>query len=389
MQPALTRKNRGSGRIARDENLDWIEVVTSTATAKIERLISSNPAYENTPLAKWARENPTGFLSNLSDMREDYPRSLIVATDFLFAIASYTWAEVLEPINQQSVSDRSLDRTCSMQGGFPWTDENFPWPLHFNGAPARPALQLNLQTLGTLLNLPLPNALYQYWGEQIGVRVIPLDDIADMQPDWAFPTFPPTEDPIWPDDDGWLFEAGSDPGRSDIIGNQISLGEKTFEFPDLTLFLDAENFEEPKNWAEDIFVWMTAIGVQPDRSRYLAERLSIDSAEYFGRLQDCLSSFKGVFVKENRRSHKGGFFTKAPYLPGAPYHNLVLQGLSCFYEPGRLSDQKGLSFHDARVLGIMKSAGGPIPALDQYEDVEIGFFHASYNAEGKADFPLP
>jgi hypothetical protein len=63
--------------------------------------------------------------------------------------------------------DRSnlAHRTHDMLGGFPYTSEEFPWPVSAEGHHMQPVVQINLKEAGTLLEEDIGSGLLQIWGK--------------------------------------------------------------------------------------------------------------------------------------------------------------------------------------------------------------------------------
>jgi hypothetical protein len=61
--------------------------------------------------------------------------------------------------------DRSnpAHRTHDMLGGFPYTSEEFPWPVSAEGHHMQPVVQINLKEAGTLLDEDVGSGLLQLW----------------------------------------------------------------------------------------------------------------------------------------------------------------------------------------------------------------------------------
>ena len=56
-------------------------------------------------------------------------------------------------------------RTHDMLGGFPYTSEEFPWPVSAEGYHMQPVVQINLKEAGTLLDEDVGSGLLQIWGK--------------------------------------------------------------------------------------------------------------------------------------------------------------------------------------------------------------------------------
>lgn len=193
----------------------------------IDWLISLRPEYARSPLASWTGRHKSNFLQHFAKLRADYPKLLQIATDYLFAATSYLHLESLAPISREDVAAHTIDRLASMQGGFPWTDDQYPWPTEVgdDGAVvyARPALQLNMKRLGAALGIELPHILYQVWEQKFGERVVPLDEIEDKEPDWSFPDIDESfGGDIW-EAYGWAYQTDRASTHYNWIGNLISL----------------------------------------------------------------------------------------------------------------------------------------------------------------------
>ncbi len=350
---------------------------------KIERLIQLNPAYEGTPLAAWARENESEFLRKLSDLRQDFPNKLIIATDYLFSASSYTYQEILQKISLDQIQRKKIDRRGSMQGGFPWTDDSHPWPFFDDGKPVRPSIQLNLQAVGRALGLPLPEVIYQFWGGYDGgpFRVIDLADIEDKEPDWCYPDFSAGSDLVWPDDGGWVFEHEKKSGEIEWVGNTIEVGEKAFEMPCMDIFFKDEDPDYPEPW-RDVSLWLKANDL--DQAEFILARLADSTsieADYISQRDECYSKFEHT-IKKSRRGPSGRFLDNYCYLPGdIKYHELVLRGVSCLYNPGALKEKNPLQFDDARTIIVAKLLYSSLPPKYDWEKIEVGFLYSQYNRE--------
>lgn len=353
---------------------------------KIERLIQLNPAYEGTPLAVWARENESEFLCKLSDLRQDFPNKLIIATDYLFSASSYTYQEVLEKISLDQIQGKRIDRRGSMQGGFPWTDDSRPWPFFDDGKPIRPSIQLNLKQIGKALELQLPEVIYQYWGDEVGgTRIIPLEEIEGKEPDWSYPDFSLGSDLIWPDDHGWIFEPESESGQIEWVGNTISVGRKIFEMPDMALFFRDADSDDPEI-CRDISLWLQANDVLYSVAEFISERLATSERGYPSRRDDCYVEF----CKSGKTLRKGNtwsFLQKDCDLPGdRKYHDLVMTGISCLYNPGSLEEKDPLQFWDARLIVLAKIPNSPLSSGLNGDEIEIGEVYSEWNRTGREYF---
>lgn len=110
--------------------------------------------------------------------------------------------------------DRSSakQRTADLLGGFPFTNDAFPWPTGgADGLHMQPVIQINLEQAGKLLNFDFGSGLLQVWG-LVGkdnssfdivdlafdsdfskgalLRVIPIEETIDKPSDF-FPSFSP------------------------------------------------------------------------------------------------------------------------------------------------------------------------------------------------------
>ena len=354
---------------------------------KIERLIQMNPAYEGTPLAAWGRETEHPFLCQLSDLHREFPNKFVIATDYLFSASSYTHQEVLRKLTINDVRRKSVNRRGSMQGGFPWTDENNPWPCFDDGKPVRPSLQINLKDVGQALGLALPDVLYQYWGEDAGgVRIIHLSDIEDKDPSWSYPDFTSTPEHKWPDDGGWIFKPDAKSGQIEWVGNAISVGEKAFELPDMAMFFEDEDPDEPAPW-RDLSEWLQANGLLYAQAEFISKRLNTLENGFLSKRDACYEEFKRSLPK-SRKGPSGRFLDKDCYLPGdEKYHHLVLQGMSCLYNPGALEERNPLQFEDAAVILVVKLMDLPLPPEYSFGEIEVGNLYSKWHQSGRVHFP--
>lgn len=164
-------------------------------------LVSLKPdLYGKSPLCQWEHRYESDFLKAWAELRARFPRYLERQTDYLFGAASRRYGEILTPIHRDglgvNILGSNIDRKRSMQGGFPWTDENNPWPV-FNGVRDDGVawshadgtfLQLNMKDIGEKLGIPLPHVLWQRWEDV--EREIPLSEIEGKEPTWEWHEFP-------------------------------------------------------------------------------------------------------------------------------------------------------------------------------------------------------
>lgn len=142
------------------------------------------------------------------------------------------------PSFKQQDRTSTKQRVADLLGGFPYTNEAYPWPV---GGPdalhMQPIIQINLEKAGKLLNFDFGSGLLQLWGivgkdkesfdsiqlafdpnktKGIFARVVPIEDIKQKPSDF-FPEFAP-----------WLRVSSSDSDRSGHLfidpSQQMALG---------------------------------------------------------------------------------------------------------------------------------------------------------------------
>lgn len=142
---------------------------------------------QDSNLARWEARNDDPVLQILGQFYLDCPGLIDGEIEAAALHGNYGCGELRRKI----VGFEQLDRTQSFVGGFPWTDEQHPWPQSQEGEWLSPLLQLNMAHWETSL-IGLPNdVLVQVWGNFIYpvARAIPLADLGKAGRDDAFKPF--------------------------------------------------------------------------------------------------------------------------------------------------------------------------------------------------------
>ena len=156
------------------------------------------------------------------------------------------------PSFKQQDRTSTKQRVADLLGGFPYTNETYPWPV---GGPdnlhMQPIIQISLEKAGKLLNFDFGNGLLQLWGivgeceksfdsiqlafdsdktKGIFSRIIPAEEIKE-KPSVFFPEFAPWLREISPESDrsGHLF---IEPTQQMSLGSTIAWRiSKCFMYP--------------------------------------------------------------------------------------------------------------------------------------------------------------
>lgn len=282
---------------AEDKRLTTIEHDKhDQAHSDIQWLIDSDDLFRTSALAAWPERHKSAALSKFARLRKAYPHYLEKATKYLFSTAAVGYEQTETFIKQSEVEAKIVDRTASMLGGFPWTDDRHPWPSFARPDGqifwATPVLQLNLKTLSHKLGIQLPNTLLQFWDSFEPIE-IPLADLVDADgslahdPNWNRPT-QNEEPPV-----GWDHEDTSN------VGSYISVGSPEFCLPSMDSFVDGSTtyydeyiFQGEDNW-KDISEWRE---MRPslDGEDSVFEELENAAYEAFSALRPKRTHFLGV-----------------------------------------------------------------------------------------------
>lgn len=207
-------------------------LVTPEEVAAVDWLIASNDEYGGSPLAKWDGRHGSKPLGQFAVLRRAFPDYLQKASDYLFAASTTAFEEEIQSIARSEIEGRRINRRASMLGGFPWTDDNNPWPhsKRDDGGItwAYPAIQLNLAELSSKLEIKLPSIILQIWDGLEPIE-IPLDQIDHKESDWNYPNYHEIESAF-----GW------DHTDTDVVGGYVDVGRPSFQIPSLVWALDHE-----------------------------------------------------------------------------------------------------------------------------------------------------
>lgn len=135
----------------------------------------------NNPVAIEAAER---FQRQVDALRAEYPglahvRLVTQPTevsyfDTLAQSMEVTLVPAVEPIREADCQHPSLE---TMQGGFPWVCDHYPWPKGADGGCLAPLLQVRLADLRPHVQVEFPDLLVQFWGEEweITTRSVPME----------------------------------------------------------------------------------------------------------------------------------------------------------------------------------------------------------------------
>jgi len=116
----------------------------------------------------------------------DYDDETIQSLDCLLDVRD-TWRIITTTIHA-----KSIDRTGSMFGGFPYTSKRFPWPRNNKGQALCPLVQINLDTVKDVTSQYFGTGLLQVWLDITSIdlpdvlRIIPRAEYNRIQPDTAY-----------------------------------------------------------------------------------------------------------------------------------------------------------------------------------------------------------
>lgn len=160
-------------------------------------LISLKPEFSQSKVALWGERHDSATLKLVSKLCALCPEIALSPWAFfdkpshdepsllerIFRGAD--WTIELKTIPLTTIS--GIDRRASMLGGWPWTSEQYPWPLGEAGRMS-PLLQLNLQQLELSLLEDFPPVIVQAWGNGVEffMRTIRIEDISNSDPDPVF-----------------------------------------------------------------------------------------------------------------------------------------------------------------------------------------------------------
>lgn len=327
----------------------------------IDWLISLRSEYRESPLSRWEGRYESTFLKKFAELANEYPRLFLVATDYLFAASSYMHVEELSRITRDNVQGQTLDRRASMQGGFPWTDYENPWPTEEmdDGTVrhARPFLQLNLRDIGSSIGINLPAVLFQVWEHGFGERTIDLADIDGTEPCWDFPDIDTQFSDFHYTPFGWSYIVDRNSPEWHWVGNLIDIEQSgDFMLPDMSWCLGS-TWEPLPPWA-DVESWI--INTQQgdwNQAAAFAKRLSPPlKPEQLRDIEErqnellALNEIEKEKLSKLREIGKIGAFQGDPVnvVGSNEYYKSMLAGTRMLYEPVQRNDyaKPGLDFYD-------------------------------------------
>lgn len=133
------------------------------------------------PIAIEAAER---FQQRVDALRAEYPglanvRATCLLDDVLYfdllaQAMEVTLVPTVEPIREADCLHPSLD---TMQGGFPWVCDHYPWPNGADGSGLAPVMQIRLADLRPHVQVEFPDLLVQVWAEEweMTTRTVPMD----------------------------------------------------------------------------------------------------------------------------------------------------------------------------------------------------------------------
>ena len=206
--------------------------------------------------------------------------------------------------------DRSnpAHRTHDMLGGFPYTSEEFPWPVSAEGHHMQPVVQINLKEAGTLLDEDVGSGLLQLWAAPFRDHQNPAMDFYGgdfyngdystfrmrIIPEEAI--FSPASD-LHPEAAPWLPEPRHESGGLETM---INLGQKQTENPLISWKRMAPMLEsiEPENMRDLVLEELA-----PDS--YISQENGKIDWPHFNFIE--ISRDKFNIPNRSGRIHLGGF----------------------------------------------------------------------------------